>query len=464
MAVLPLRPVPPARACMIAATLPWEAIGAVVVGAVAIIFVLNVLRHRYRLDAEMLRKAFHLGGGLVALSLPWFFDEIWPVLVLGLLLVGLLTVIRAHKRLNANVGQIIHAVDRQSEGEYWFILGVAATFCLAHDDFARYAAGILVLAVADTAAALGGLSYGLHAFPVFQGRKSVEGSGIFLLIAFLCVHIPILVGTDTGRVESLAMALGVAVLLALAEIAAARGSDNFFLPLLTVLLLDLFAGMALELLLVHLGVIILIAAFVYGLRRGTALSHDALVCAILCAFCFYILGGWHWLVPPVIVFCFYALLVHRLELPSGHPFEMPIFMAVSLPAIGLAIGYHLTAWNALFPPFVAAAVAVLALIDLLHRAVAEGDEGARPGLALPGIAKALMALALSWVVVPSLSSWDMLPIMLAILLAIVLFCLRGGALCADPSNYARWFIMPAMIASSITIVFGAKALFVAMSA
>ena len=95
-------------------------------------------------------------------------------------------------------GQILHAVPRESVGEFWFLLGVLVIYVIARDDVVVYSIGILVLAVADMAAALVGLFYGQHSFAVSGGTKSAEGSSALLLTAFLCVHVPILLFTECG--------------------------------------------------------------------------------------------------------------------------------------------------------------------------------------------------------------------------------------------------------------------------
>ena len=201
---------------MTAELAPWVSMGVFAAAMAALFAILTILRRTTRLSAESIRKLFHLGGGAAALSLPWLFSAFWPVLVLaGGSTLGFLA-LRLVPALQAGPGQILQSVSRKSFGEFSFMLGVLTVYAIAGDSVVVYSIGILVLAVADTAAALVGVFYGKHPYDVPGGRKSAEGSSAFLLTAFLCVLVPLLLFTETGRPETLLIALNTAVLLMLA--------------------------------------------------------------------------------------------------------------------------------------------------------------------------------------------------------------------------------------------------------
>jgi phytol kinase len=115
-----------------------------------------------------------------------------------------------------------------------------------------YVVSILVVSVADTSAALIGAAYGRHHFRGALGGKTVEGSTAFFLTSFLCVHVPLILWTDAGGPESLLIGLNLALILMLAEAVARRGTDNLLLPVLTLVLLNVFLEMPALDLIVHL--------------------------------------------------------------------------------------------------------------------------------------------------------------------------------------------------------------------
>ena len=59
------------------------------------------------------------------------------------------------------------------------------------------------MTLADAVAALVGITYGKLRYVTGDGFKSAEGSVAFLSIAFLSVHVPLLLFTDVGRAQTL---------------------------------------------------------------------------------------------------------------------------------------------------------------------------------------------------------------------------------------------------------------------
>jgi len=88
-----------------------------------------------------------------------------------------------------------------------------------------------MLALADTAAALIGERYGRTQFHSAGGPKSLEGTIAFFFTAFFCVHIPVLLWSGAGRLETLLISVNLSVMVMLAEAAAWRGLDNLIIPL-----------------------------------------------------------------------------------------------------------------------------------------------------------------------------------------------------------------------------------------
>lgn len=221
----------------------WVSMLAVLGYAGLAMALLQRLRLRWPDRPEALRKLFHLAGGVAALALPLLFGEVWPVATVAAVMLAVFGLIRVVPALRAGVGQVVHGVQRGTEGEIWYILGILAAFWLAHDDMPAYAAGILMVVLADTAAALVGTRWGRARVGAGQGAKSLEGSAAFLATGFVCTLVPLLASGRCEGALAVGVALNVALVATLAEAVSPRGSDNLVLPPLTVGLFGAFTAM-----------------------------------------------------------------------------------------------------------------------------------------------------------------------------------------------------------------------------
>ena len=227
----------------------WLGIAIVLAALGGLLGALRLYQKWGKPQPELLRKILHVGMGLVACSFPWLFDGSWPILLLGALsLVGMVA-LRTVKTLSGSVGTVVSGVGRISFGEIYFPLAIALQwhiFLFESGPFEYrvllYCIPLLLLTVADAAAALVGVNYGSVRFATADGVKSAEGSLAFFLCAFLCVHIPLLLGSDTGRVETLLIAVLLALVAMLFEAIAWAGLDNLLLPLVGYLLLRIYFG------------------------------------------------------------------------------------------------------------------------------------------------------------------------------------------------------------------------------
>jgi phytol kinase len=61
---------------------PWVAIGLVLAAFLALFLTLAAIARGSRVAPEVSRKLFHVGSGLLTLSFPFLFRELWPVLLL----------------------------------------------------------------------------------------------------------------------------------------------------------------------------------------------------------------------------------------------------------------------------------------------------------------------------------------------------------------------------------------------
>lgn len=255
---------------------------------------------------ELPRKLMHIGTGLLTLGFPWLFRETWPVLLLGAASLAGLAALRLLPALRAGTGQILHAVQRESLGELCFPVSVTALFVLAKGDWLLFTIPMLVLSLADAAAALIGVRYGHNRYRAADGRKSLEGSAAFFAVAAICAWVPLHLGTGMEPPAVALSALLIGLLVMLIEAASWRGLDNLFTPLLTFALISVFRDLAIEALQVRLVVLALVAAGAFALRQRTRLDTGALLGTVLFVYVCWALGGWSWVAAPAILLAVHA--------------------------------------------------------------------------------------------------------------------------------------------------------------
>ena len=209
---------------------PLGGIAVVLASGITLLAGLAALQSSCALHPELVRKALHIGIGMIVLSFPWLFTDIWPVLAItgaGLLILSL----RNATALGRHFGGVLDRVSRQSEGDAYFLIAIAILFALSRDDALLFVVPLLVLTFADSAAALVGVRYGRLRYAIACGGKSVEGSAAFLVVAFLCAQIPILLLGHAGPAEALDVSASLACIATVTEALTHKGLDNLFVPL-----------------------------------------------------------------------------------------------------------------------------------------------------------------------------------------------------------------------------------------
>ncbi len=210
---------------------------AVVLALVAALFVVvRAIHKRYALHPEWTRKLLHVGSGLIALSFPWLFPSSWPVVTVCALSAFWVLLLRRSERLRA-LHKLLGDVNRSSGGDMYFPLAVALIFLLAAGDPLLYEVPVLILTFADTAAATMGVRYGKTHYRTLHGRKTLEGSLSFWVVAFFCTFVPLVLATDVGFYRGLMIGLLVGFASMIIEAVGTRGLDNLLIPLYAFLVL-----------------------------------------------------------------------------------------------------------------------------------------------------------------------------------------------------------------------------------
>jgi phytol kinase len=344
---------------------PTLAVAAVLAAVVALVSGARTLQMRYNLHPEWSRKLVHIGSGLVALTFPWLLGSVWPaVTACAVGALGMMA-LRRSRRFGKDLDDVLGGEARRSWGEVYFPLTVALLFLLAKGDPLLYCIPLLILTLADAAAAVIGLHYGLMYYQTANGRKSTEGSLVFFVVAFFSTHIPLLLFTDIGRVECLLIGLLVALLSMIIEAVGYRGEDNLLTPLLAFMILKAsLVRDALELGL-EVGIALALFVFVFLLRRRTALSGSALLGTVLVGYLSWTLGGWMWMLAPFILFMTNAVLFNPTRGRQRAQHFNAVFY-VSGAGLGWLALARSTGREELMFPFVVAFSVQLAMLSVLH--------------------------------------------------------------------------------------------------
>ncbi|MBA2571565.1 MAG: hypothetical protein H0V06_00865 [Gemmatimonadetes bacterium] len=285
-------------------------------GAFLVVFAAAELwKHWGNPPVEWTRKAVHVGGGVIVMTLPWILRSHWTVLALGAAFALIIALTRRFGWLGS-----VHGVERKSEGGLWYPVAVYLLFLIGSHRPVFYLIAVLTLVLSDALAALVGTTYGRMMYRVESDRRSVEGSAVFLFATFLGVHLPLLLLTSTGRVASVLIALQIALLVTLLEAISLRGNDNLVVPLATYLLLVKLTPSSAEWIAVQLASqLAIFGALILLAWRSRFLSASGTMAASLFFYGAWSLGGPEWTVAPAVALAAFWLIFKRLPPNSSEP-------------------------------------------------------------------------------------------------------------------------------------------------
>lgn len=431
---------------------PWAAVAAFMAAFVLLLVALRWYQHRFSPHPELPRKLLHAGSGLLTLTFPFLFDRLWPVLLLTGGSASLIAAVKFLKPLRKLSGGVVDNVSRTTLGEIYFPISVAIVFWLSLGRSPLlFCIPILVLTLADATGALVGLRYGQTRFE--GASKSVEGSIAFLIVAFLCIHIPLLLWGTVGRAETLLISFTMALLVMLLEGSAWRGLDNLFIPIGGFFLLQAYLPLDANELLRRFVVTSILVLAVLISRRSTTMLDDSLLAGAFLCYVTWALAGWRWIVPPAIGFIGFSL--YSPDAPNdGRRFHT---MAAMLSIWAAAIAWLMLAlWfgePTLLYPFTlvfATHVAIFSLSRTAH------SQQTRPltTLAASAVLRSWMMLLLPFVATTALTTRGAMLALwggLAVIAGVALFTKTEQAIRDAPQTHARW-VRQTLCASAASLV------------
>lgn len=192
---------------------------------------LSMIRSPHQIGQELRRKSFHVGFGLVALSFPLIWTESWMVLAGFSMALTWMAGVRVLPCLQRHFGSVLHDCDRKSMGEVYFAVAVAGLMLITSDSPLLYIIPILILSLADAAAAIFGRLIPSPALTGFLRGKSVAGCTSFFIVAAAVCIATLVAYADLPAWQIAICALAVATATCLAEAICRRGLDNLVVPL-----------------------------------------------------------------------------------------------------------------------------------------------------------------------------------------------------------------------------------------
>lgn len=348
---------------------PWLGIAAALAAFFMLFGVLVVIARAGAITGEGTRKIFHTGSGLLTLAFPFIFREVWPVLVLTGASAALVAAVKFAPLLRGRFGGVANRVDRTTLGELYFPLSVFLLFWLTRGEpVLLFEIPILMLTFADATCALVGRRYGLTRYD--GASKSLEGSVAFVVVAFFCVHVPLLLWSEVGPVESLLTSATLALLVMVLEGSAWRGLDNLFIPIGGYFLLRAYLTMDATALLMRLLITVGLVVLVIVARRRTTLKDDSLAAGAFLCYVAWAVMGWPWLVGPLAILVGYRWLSPRTADNSRRMHDVPAVLSVWAPAVAwLTLAAGTGDQELLFPYTVgfAAHLAIFGVSRLAHQ-------------------------------------------------------------------------------------------------
>ena len=197
----------------------------------------QVIERKTRLSSELIRKFTHVGAGTIALSAPLLFETHHPALIVTITFTGALLISRRRGWLTS-----LHSQSGRGIGDILFLWAAYLIFLLAEGRLVLFLTPVLVLMLADSAAALVGERYGLTRWPWTSSGRTVEGSAAFCVVAFACIWPMVTVLTGVSLVHGIALSMLLGLAASAVEAATPRGWDNVAVPFSTLVALELLIG------------------------------------------------------------------------------------------------------------------------------------------------------------------------------------------------------------------------------
>lgn len=188
----------------------------------------EVAYHYFKVNVEYTRKFVHIMTGVIALFFPIYILNPIDLIILCVSFAILLVL-----SIKWNLLQSVNAIKRPSRGSilYPVVVVVCYLFQYYKGSYTYYFIPILILALADPAAAWAGSKFRYRPFSILGNSKTIGGSIGFFIVAFLIANIGLYLRDSSDFALILLCSLLIAFLTSVSEALSIRGYDNLFIPL-----------------------------------------------------------------------------------------------------------------------------------------------------------------------------------------------------------------------------------------
>lgn len=192
-------------------------------------FVVTEIVHHYsRIKVEYTRKFIHIITGIIALFFPIFIKQPLDLLILcGSFAILLVCTIKY------DLLKSVNRIDRKSRGSILYPVAVVTCYMFQYyrGTYIYFFIPILILALADPAAAIIGKKYPYGKYALKNLTKTVSGSTSFFIIALIISVVSLNLKLDMYIYDSLWIGLLIAASTTLGEAVSIKGYDNIVIPL-----------------------------------------------------------------------------------------------------------------------------------------------------------------------------------------------------------------------------------------
>lgn len=203
-----------------------------VLGVLIILALSEIFWRTKTIRGENARKFVHIAVGSYVAFWPYFMS--WRQIQLMSLAFFIVVFIS----LKRNVFHAIHGVKRRTWGELCFPVGIGLSALIAPAPIV-FTAAILHLSLADGLAAVVGQRYGIiHRYSVRNYTKTLVGTLVFFVISLMIVTGTLLVSGTIITWPLVPLLVWLPVAATVVENVAVAGTDNIFVPLLVIVILQ----------------------------------------------------------------------------------------------------------------------------------------------------------------------------------------------------------------------------------
>ncbi|MEK7274446.1 MAG: hypothetical protein AAB110_04240 [Candidatus Desantisbacteria bacterium] len=189
-----------------------------------VIFIVAEILYRRGCPVKITRKIVHIGAGIISFFLPLLVN-LQTTISIGILFAFLLFWTKKRQLLNS-----IHKNGSENFGPIFFPVGLAlCAIVFWNINPIIFQGSSLILGLSDGLAGLFGQRFGKIRYN-FTGDKTLEGSLVFFLVAFVILLSILTFHKNTVGFGKISFVLLGALILSIIEGVSGKGWDNLFIP------------------------------------------------------------------------------------------------------------------------------------------------------------------------------------------------------------------------------------------